>query len=95
MMMEYITLAGFILAVFGTGVAVGKIVEKIERLERKKEDEEHKNTSKNDRRQFPNHCDRFYDLSNEGQPSIGNTFLQKYINMSFILFQDINYLGGA
>ena len=36
MMMEYITLAGFILAVFGTGVAVGKIVEKIERLERKK-----------------------------------------------------------
>ena len=50
MMMDYITLAGFILAVFGTGVAVGKIVEKIERLERKKEDEEHKNTSKNDRR---------------------------------------------
>ena len=34
MMMDYITLAGFILAVFGTGVAVGKIVEKIERLER-------------------------------------------------------------
>ena len=33
MMMDYITLAGFILAV----------------LERKKEDEEHKNTSKNDR----------------------------------------------
>ena len=51
MMMDYITLAGFILAVFGTGVAVGKIVEKIERLERKKEDEEHKNTSKNDRHQ--------------------------------------------
>ena len=51
MMMEYITLAGFILAVFGTGVAVGKIVEKIERLERRKEDEEHKNTSKNDRHQ--------------------------------------------
>ena len=46
----FVTLAGFILAVFGTGVAVGKIVEKIERLERKKEDEEHKNTSKNDRR---------------------------------------------
>ena len=42
MMMDYITLAGFILA-------VGKIVEKIERLERKKEDEEHKNTCKNDR----------------------------------------------
>ena len=50
MMMEYITLAGFILAVFGTGVAVGKLVEKIERLDRKREDEEHKNTSKNDRR---------------------------------------------
>ena len=49
MMMDYITLAGFILAVFGTGVAVGKIVEKIERLERKKEHEEHKNTCKNDR----------------------------------------------
>ena len=40
----------FVLAVFGTGVAVGRIVEKIERLERKKEDEEHRNTSKNDRR---------------------------------------------
>ena len=49
MMTYYITLAGFILAVFGTGVAVGRIVEKIDRLERKKEDEEHKNTSKNDR----------------------------------------------
>ena len=47
--MDYITLAGFILAVFGTGVAVGKIVDKIERLDRRKEDEEHKNTSKNDR----------------------------------------------
>ena len=51
MMMDYITLAGFVFAVFGTGVAVGKIVEKIERLERKKEDEEHNNTSKNDRPQ--------------------------------------------
>ena len=50
MMMDYITLAGFILAVFGTGVAVGKTVEKIERLDRSKEDEEHNNTSKNDRR---------------------------------------------
>ena len=50
MMMEYITLAGFILAVFGTGVAVGKLVEKIERLERRKEDEEHDSKSKNDRR---------------------------------------------
>ena len=50
MMTDYITMAGFILAVFGTGVAVGRIVEKIDRLERKKEDEEHNNTSKNDRR---------------------------------------------
>ena len=49
MMMEYITLAGFVLAVFGTGVAVGMIVEKIERLDCKREDEEHISTSKNDR----------------------------------------------
>ena len=49
MMMDCITLAGFILAVFGTGVAVGKIVEKIERLDRKREDEEHISTSKNNR----------------------------------------------
>ena len=49
MMMEYITLAGFVLAVFGTGVAVGKIVEKIERLDRKRENEEHISTSKNNR----------------------------------------------
>ena len=47
MMMEYITLAGFVLAVFGIGVAVGKIVEKIERLDCKSEDKEHMNTSKN------------------------------------------------
>ena len=50
MTMEYITLAGFILAVFGTGVTVGKLVEKIERLDRKKVDEEHISKSKNDRR---------------------------------------------
>ena len=50
MMIDYITFAGFILAVFVSGVAVGKIVEKIERLDCKKDDEEHKNTSKNDRR---------------------------------------------
>lgn len=45
-----LTLAGFILAVFSTGVAVGKIVEKIERFLRKKDDEESKNIYKNDRR---------------------------------------------
>ena len=39
----------FVLVVFGTGVAVGKIVEKIERLDRKREDEEHISTSKNNR----------------------------------------------
>lgn len=50
MMMEYITLAGFVLAVFIAGIAVGKLVEKIERALREKEDEEHKSTSKNDRR---------------------------------------------
>ncbi len=50
MMMDYITLAGLILAVFGAGVAVGKLVEKIERFFIKIENEEHKNTSKNDRR---------------------------------------------
>ncbi len=49
MMMDYITLGGFILSVFVSGVAVGKLVEKIERLSREKEDEEHRNTQKNDR----------------------------------------------
>lgn len=39
-MMECITLAGFILTVFGTGVEVGRIVEKIVRLDRRKDDEE-------------------------------------------------------
>ncbi len=50
MMMDYITLAGFILAVFGAGVTVGKLVDKIERFIHRIEDEEHKNTNKNDRR---------------------------------------------
>ena len=49
MMMDLITLAGFMLAVFGAGVAVGRMVEKIERLDQRKENEEHKNTNKNDR----------------------------------------------
>jgi len=39
----------FVLAVFGIGVAVGRIVEKIERLDCKRQDEEHMNTSKNNR----------------------------------------------
>ena len=50
MMIEYITLAGFVLAVFVSGVAVGKLVEKIERSISKKEDEEHENAQKNNRR---------------------------------------------
>lgn len=48
MMMEYITLTGFILLVFVSGVAVGKLVEKIERHIDEKENEEH--IHKNDRR---------------------------------------------
>ena len=50
MMMEYITLASFILAIFVAGVAVGKLVEKIERFIGKKEDEEHRSAQKNNRR---------------------------------------------
>lgn len=50
MMMDYITLASLLLAVFVTGVAVGKLVEKIERFISRKEDEEHGNTQKNNRR---------------------------------------------
>ena len=49
-MMDYISLAGFILAVFAFGVTVGKLVEKIERMFRKKEDEDSINANKNDRR---------------------------------------------
>ena len=49
MMMDFITIAGFILAVFGAGVAVGKIVEKVERHIRKNDDKEHIFTNKNDR----------------------------------------------
>ena len=49
MMSEYITLTGFMLAVFVSGIAVGKLVEKIERFLREKEDKEHNRTSKNDR----------------------------------------------
>ena len=48
MMMDYITIAGYTLAVFGAGVAVGKLVEKIERLDRKTEDKD-KHIRKNDR----------------------------------------------
>lgn len=46
MTMDLITVAGFSLAVFVFGVAVGRHVEKIERYIRKSEDEEHKSTKK-------------------------------------------------
>lgn len=46
MMTDYLTLAGFILAVFISGVTVGKLVEKIERFIRKTEDEDHGNKQK-------------------------------------------------
>lgn len=50
MMMEYISLVGFILTIFIAGIAVGKLVEKIERFLYRKEAEEHNDTNKNDRR---------------------------------------------
>lgn len=49
-MMDSITQAGFILAIFMAGVSVGKFVEKVERLIRDKENEKHTCTHKNDRR---------------------------------------------
>ena len=49
MTMEYITVAGFVLAIFVAGVAVGKLVEKVERFISKKEDEEHRSAQKNNR----------------------------------------------
>lgn len=50
MMMDFIAVIGFIFAVFGARVAVGRFVEKIERLDRRISNEEHKRTIKNDRR---------------------------------------------
>lgn len=50
MMMEYISLVGFILTIFIAGIAVGELIEKIERFLCRKEDEEHNDTNKNDRR---------------------------------------------
>ena len=50
MMMDYISLAGFVLSVFVAGIAFGKFAEKIDRLIRKLEEEEHKDAHKNDRR---------------------------------------------
>ena len=39
----------FAAAIFGAGVAVGQFKEKVERLDRRLDDEEHKSTNKNDR----------------------------------------------
>jgi len=51
MTMEMMTFVGTMLAVFGAGVAVGKLTERIERLLRKSENEEHNvHNNKNDRR---------------------------------------------
>lgn len=46
-MMDFLSIVGVILAIFCSGVAVGKIVEKIERLDRIIEDE--RKHTKNDR----------------------------------------------
>lgn len=50
MMMECITIAGFILAIFMAGITVGKLVEKVERHISEKENKEHRSKRKNDRR---------------------------------------------
>ena len=50
MMMDYISLAGFILSVLVAGIALGRFAEKVDRLIRKLEEEEHKDAYKNDRR---------------------------------------------
>ncbi len=50
MMTDYISLAGFILAVFVAGIGVGRFAEKMERLTREMEDKEHRDAHKNDRR---------------------------------------------
>lgn len=49
-MANCISLASFILAVFVFGISIGRLVEKIERFIRKKEDGTHRNAQKNDRR---------------------------------------------
>ncbi len=49
-MADYISLAGFILAVFVFGIAVGKLIAKIERFIDEKEDDDHRKSQKNDRR---------------------------------------------
>ncbi len=50
MTMDCISIVGFLLAVFVAGVAVGKLIEKVERFIRKNEAEEDIVTHKNNRR---------------------------------------------
>lgn len=45
-MMSYITFVGFILSVLMIGVSIGKFIERVNRLLRKLEDDEHKYTKK-------------------------------------------------
>ena len=50
MMIEYITLAGFVLQVIVVGITIGRYAEKIDRFIRRFDDEEHNDTNKNNRR---------------------------------------------
>lgn len=50
MTIDCITIVGFILAVFLSGVAVGRFVERIDRFIHKSENKEHIKHVKNDRR---------------------------------------------
>ena len=50
MMIEYITLAGFVLQVIVVGIAIGRYAEKIDRFIRRFDDEERNDTNKNNRR---------------------------------------------
>ena len=50
MMIEYITLAGFVLQVIVVGIAIGRYAEKIDRYIRRFDDEERNDTNKNNRR---------------------------------------------
>lgn len=50
MIMECIALAGFMLAVFVAGIAVGRLIEKIVGFIEKNDDQEHIEAQKNNRR---------------------------------------------
>ena len=95
MMMDYISLAGFVLSVFVAGVAVGRFAEKIERLTRRIEDEEHKEAHKNDRRQkIPDkdQNDRRFDFTVKGLAVYRQHLLYKYNNMSGLQIQEKTWI---